>query len=106
MTGDVLFSEVFNAAENNLAPGSVTIHLLALGANTTDIPVVTGFATKGATIIPPSDNTATIVLKGVTGDTGVAISKTDPTSIAFDTGLANFVLTAGAIINGLRIVWS
>ena len=106
MTGDVLFSEEFSAADNAVAPGSVTVHALSTGNNTITVPSATGITVKGATIIPPSGNTASLILKGVSGDTGITLSNTDPTSIAFETAPANFVLVAGAAINGLRIIWS
>jgi len=106
MSGDILFVEEFQAAENSAGPGTVTLHALITGNNTITVPTATGFTVKAATIIPPEDNTATLILKGVGGDTGVTISKTDPTSIAFETAPASFVLNAGASIDGLRIVWS
>lgn len=93
----------FDAADNLVASGSITLHDLASGANTITVPPGTN---KGATIIPPSGNVETITLKGVTGDTGVSLHLTDPTSIALATGVANFVLTAGAAIADLTIVWT
>jgi hypothetical protein len=105
-SGDVDFSLQIPAAENLLSPGTITNYTLSTGANTITLP--TGGSTpQGATIIPPEDNTETITLKGITGDTGVALSKTDPTSISFDTTPpVSFILTAGGTITGLRIVWS
>lgn len=104
-TGDVVGSESLAATANAVSPGSVTIHSLSVGANTITVPTG-GSTVKGATIVPPSGNAQSITLKGVTGDTGVDISKTDPTSIAFETAPANFVLTAGGTITGLRIFWT
>lgn len=96
----------FAAAENEDSPGDVDVLTLAAGANTITLPTG-GTTVTGATIVPPSTNTATITLKGVTGDTGIILSKTDPTSITFDTTPpASFVLTAGAEIVGLRIIWT
>lgn len=106
LSGDVILDKIFSAAPNIISPGSVTVHELALGANTITVPLATGVSVKGATIIPPSTNVATITLKGVTGDTGVPISPTDPTSIAFGTAPVSFVLTTSAIVSGLRIVWT
>lgn len=106
LTGDVIADKIFSAAANPLSPGSITIHSLASGANTITVPLVSGITVKGATIIPPSANAFAITLKGVTGDTGVVISNTDPTSIAFETAPVSFVLTAGGAIPGLRIVWT
>lgn len=105
-SGDVIADYQNEAAENVVAPGSVTLHTLSSGFNTITLP--TGGSTpKAATIIPPDDNEETLTLKGVTGDTGIALSKTDPTSIAFDsTPPASIGLTAGGTITGLRIIWS
>lgn len=106
LTGDIILNNIFEATENLVSPGSVTVHDLASGDNTITIPSSTGITVKAATIIPPSDNTEAITLKGAGADTGIAISKTDPTSIAFETAPTNFVLNAGAAIAGLRIVWT
>jgi hypothetical protein len=105
-SGDVIADYQYDAAENTVSPGSVTIHTLAAGFNEITLP--TGGSTpKGATIIPPDDNVETLTLKGVTGDTGIALSKVDPTSISFDTSPpVSIGLTAGGIITGLRIIWS
>lgn len=106
LTGDVILDKIFSAAENAVSPGSVTLHTLSPGNNTITVPSATGITVKAATIVPPAGNTETLTLKGIGGDTGIAIGKTDPTSIAFDTAPANFVLSAGGAINGLRIVWT
>lgn len=106
LTGDVILDKIFAAAENEASPGAVSILELAAGANTITVPLSTGIVVKGATIIPPADNEESIILKGVAGDTGITISMTDPTSIAFETAPASFVLTAGDVIPGLRIVWT
>lgn len=106
VTGDSIINKVYEAAENALSPGSITLHALSSGNNTITVPSATGITVKAATIIPPSDNVQTLTLKGVGGDTGISIHATDPTSIAFGTAPANFVLNAGGAINGLRIVWT
>lgn len=106
LTGDVILDKIYAAAQNGVSPGAVTVHALATGDNTITVPSVTGVTVKAATIIPPSTNTQAITLKGVGGDTGIPISKTDPTSIAFETAPASFVLNVGGNINGLRIVWT
>lgn len=104
-TGDIVASNSFSAAANASTPASVTIHSLAAGDNTITVP--TGGATvKGATIIPPAGNVQAIILKGAGGDTGITLSKLDPASISFETAPASFILNAGGIITGLRIVWT
>jgi hypothetical protein len=58
------------------------------------------------TIVPPASNVVTLTLKGVTGDTGVPLHLTDPTSFAFPSTSTTFVLTTNAIMTGLRLFWS
>ena len=90
-------SRAFNIAiggplSNNEATTNVA---LASGANTITVPA----GATGVIIIPPSANTQTLILKGVTGDTGVGISPTQPTLIMFSTSApASFVITAGGAI--------
>lgn len=48
-------------------------------------------------IIPPSGNAQTITLKGVTGDTGVPLSKTMPSAIALGSSPSLGILTGGAV---------
>lgn len=63
-------------------------------------------APTGSTLvifIPPSANTQTITLKGITEDTGVSLSKTAPTILAV-AGTA-WGLTVGGDIAGCSIVY-
>lgn len=104
-TGDVQGSETVSAAVNASSPGSVTLHTLSSGANTITAP--TGGSTPTAcTILPPTGNIQTLILKGVTGDTGIALHLTDPSTIALASSVTTFCLTAGGTITGLRIFWS
>lgn len=104
-TGDVKAANTFLAANNAASPGQIEIKSLAAGANTIT-PPGGGTTPKSCTIIPPSGNTQLITLKGVGGDTGVALHKTDPTTIALDSPTATFVLNAAALIDGVRLVWT
>ena len=105
-SGDVAAVEPFSAAVNSSSPGGLSAPVtLANGANTITVP--TGGTTPTAvTIIPPAGNVNLITLKGVSGDTGVKLHLTDPTSIALDSSVATFVLNAAAQIVGVRLVWS
>lgn len=104
-TGDVTGVETVTAAVNAASPGSVELKTLASGANTITVP--TGGSTVSAcTILPPTGNTQTLTVKGVTGDTGVLLHLTDPTTLALATSVTTFVLTAGGTITGLRLYWS
>jgi len=102
-TGDVNAPNMnYSAADNATSPGEIDTLTLAAGANTITVPA--GF--KGVTILPPSGNTNLITLKGVTGDTGVPLHLTDPSSIGLDSTEATFVLTAAAEIVGLKLIWT
>lgn len=104
-TGDVVGTELVAAATNTASPGSVEIKTLASGANTITVP--TGGSTPTACVIlPPTGNTTSITLKGVTGDTGIRVHNTDPFTVSLYSTTASFVLTAGATITGVRFYWS
>ena len=104
-SGDTTGTEVIPAADSLASPGSIEIKTLSSGLNTITVP--TGGATVVAvTIVPPTGNTTSITLKGVTGDTGVRLHNTDPTTIAIDPSVTTFALTTGGIITGVRLYWS
>lgn len=92
----------YAAAENSSSPGDIDLQNLASGVNT----ITKAIGAKAATIIPPTGNTVLITLKGVTGDTGVVIHPTDPTSIGLDATVTSFVLTAASAVTGIRIIWT
>ncbi len=104
-SGDVTGTETLNAAANAASPGSIQLFTLSAGANSITVP--TGGSTPTAcTILPPAGNAVSIVLKGITGDTGVRLHNTDPSTIALDPSVTTFVLTVGGTITGLKIFWS
>jgi hypothetical protein len=104
-TGDLEAQFNFYAADNAASPAQIDVVTLASGPNTIT-PPSSGTTPKALTILPPAGNTVLITLKGVTGDTGVPLHKTDPTSIGVDSTLTTLVLTAAAEIAGVRLVWS
>src|SRR3972149_336879 len=104
-SGDVIGTQIITAASNAASAGSVEIKTLASGANTITIPTG-GTVPTAVTIVPPTGNTNSITLKGVSGDTGITIHLTDPTTIALASSVTSFVLTAGAEIAGTRVFWS
>jgi hypothetical protein len=105
LTGDVTYSQSFSAAANSASPGQNDIVTLASGANTIT-PPTGGTTPKAVTIIPPVGNVNTITLKGITGDTGVVLHKTDPAVISLNSPTSTFVLTASAEIAGVRLIWT
>lgn len=102
--GDVV-ADVTNTATNQASPGKFDIVTLASGANTIT-PPSGGSTPVAVTIIPPPSNASSITLKGVTGDTGVLLHPTQPTTIALGSPTATFVLTAGAQIVGVQMIWA
>ena len=81
-SGDVDGTQEINAASNADSPAAVEIVTLASGSNTITVPT-SGTVPTAVTIVPPTDNTTSITLKGVTGDT-----------------------TAGGVVTGVRLYWS
>jgi hypothetical protein len=105
LSGDVIATVNANAADNAASPGKVDIVSLALGVNTITPP--SGGATPVAcTILPPAGNVQTMTLKGVAGDTGVALHKTDPAVISLNSPTTTFVLDVTGAITGVRLVWT
>jgi hypothetical protein len=83
------------------ANGQVQQIVLQSGANTITIPTTP--APNGCVIVLPATNTAITTLKGVSGDTGIALGKVtkhvltwDPTAVP-----ASFVLNSAATQTGL-----
>lgn len=105
-SGDISFGLIQSALANTVSPGEAEVQTLVSGANTISVPVVSGIVVTALTIIPPAGNTALMTLKGITGDTGIPLHLTDPTSIALDTTFGSLVLNAAADIVGVRLVWS
>jgi len=104
-SGDVVGTETISAASNTASPGQVQILTLSSGFNTITLP--TGGSTVNAcTIVPPTANVVTMTLKGITGDTGVPLHLTDPTTIAFASGTTTFGITTNAILTGLRLYYT
>jgi hypothetical protein len=73
----------------------------AFAANTFEavaVPEQIGTAAiRGVVIIPPTDNSGAITLKGVTGDTGIDLHKTKPTVLSLNSTTNLGLLCASAI---------
>ena len=75
------------------AVGQVSDIALAVGDNAIPIPA----GATAVVITPPVGNAASLRLKGVTGDTGVLIHKTNPTALALDPATVLLVNASGAM---------
>lgn len=75
--------------------------VLQSGANTITVPPTP--ATNGCIIVLPSTNTSVVTIKGVGGDTGIAIGKTTKQVLNWDptAAPASFVLNSAATQTGL-----
>lgn len=93
---------------NPESPVTVQSINLISGANTINATVCPALATAaGMFILPPVGNGTTLTLKGVTGDTGIAIAFTGaPSFISFAaTPPTSFVLTANSTLTGLLLAF-
>lgn len=101
--GNAIDFQLFNAN----SPAEIQVLNLTTGANTINATTCPALATAGGVwLIPPIGNATAVTLKGVTGDTGVALSLTCPTFIPFTvTPPSSFVLTAGGAITGYKLAW-
>lgn len=100
-SSDIQYTQEFAAAAYSTGSGQNQLVNLASGANTITPPT----SAKAVTIIPPVANVVSLILKGITGDTGIGLHLTDPTSIALATA-GTFVITAGGVVTGLRLIYS
>lgn len=92
---------ITTSTSNASPPGGGPVpQVLSTGANTIAIP--TGYI--GVQIIPPSANGAALTAKGVTGDTGISLHLTTPTTLTFAAGQSNFCLTAASGVT-VDLVW-
>jgi len=67
------------------------IRNLTSGNNTITVPTGGSSVATGCLIIPPSGNTNTVTLKGVNGDTGISLHRTNPTFVGLN-AVSSFVL--------------
>lgn len=88
------------AASNASSPGEIEPRALASGFNSITVPT----GAKAVTIIPPAANTVTLTLKGITGDTGIGIHLTDPTSIGLAAATSAIGITTSGTVT-VRLVW-
>lgn len=104
-TGDVQASLYNSAGTNANSPAQTSIQNLAIGFNAI-VPPGGGTVPTALTIIPPVGNVNLMVLKGITGDTGIPLHKTDPTTVALDVSFTTLGITVTVGITGVRFIWS
>ena len=103
-TGDIVGTQIAQAQQNSNSPGQTQLIALVLGANTITVPTA-GSIPTAVTIEPQAGNAIALTLKGVSGDTGIAIHNTDPTIIALAPTVVSFVINAASALN-IRLLWS
>src|ERR1700752_2894513 len=84
---------------------TITTVVLASGANTITLPTPT--TSVQGVIITPNDSSVTVTLKGISGDTGIAISNVLPTIIAFGSPQpTDITLTSSALaVSAWELSW-
>jgi len=80
---------------------------LSSGANTINATTCPALAQCGGVVlIPPTSNGQTITLKGTSGDTGIALSLTEPTVLTFPVAPpSSFVITTNGTIAGFKLAF-
>lgn len=105
-SGDVTANLIKSAIENPVSPGVITFMDLSSGPNTVIAPSIADVIPTALTIIPPSANTILVILKGVSGDTGIPLNLIDPTTIAIDESFVSLVLDAADDAGGFQLIWN
>ena len=84
------------------ANGQTQVLVLASGTNTITVPALP--ATSGCIIAFDPSNTIVTTLKGVAGDTGIALGKTTKTVLNWDPTAppASFVLSSASVQTGFN----
>lgn len=99
-SGDVEYSQTFDAQTVSTGSGQNQIVALSSGNNTITPPT----NAIAVTIIFPDGNTVQVTLKGVNGDTGIALNLTGPTSLGLQS-VSTFVLSAASAVT-VRLIYS
>lgn len=73
---------------------------LANGANTITVPT----GSTMCVFVPPSTNTQTLTLKGISGDTGIAMAVNKPALIPLSS-VASFVITTNGAVTGCEFIF-
>ena len=100
-TGDVEYSQTFEADQVSTGSGQNQLIALSSGANTITVPT----SAVAVTIVPPIGSTVALTLKGVAGDTGIALHPSDPTSLGLSGSVTSFVINAASAVS-VRFIYS
>lgn len=99
------------ASSNEVTQSNTNTNATATGAANYDlssgfnsITVPTSYHVDGFTLFPPSGNTTSITLKGITGDTGIRLHNTMASQIAINSSVTAIGITTGAAVT-VRIAW-
>jgi len=98
---DVTYQQTFEAVTSTTGPG-----WNQLVSVTTGLVITIPSNAVAVTIIPPVANTTALTIKGVTGDTGIGIGASDPSSFALSTTQTTLVLAAASTTSGVRVIFS
>lgn len=105
-SGDQESELIYTSGSLANSPAMQQLVSLIDGNNTISVPSIEDFVVHGVVIVPPTANDNQLTLKGVNGDTGIALSALQPTILQFgDTVPTSFVLFIEGEIDGLRLVW-
>lgn len=100
-SGAVAGTQEIAAADNETSPAMVELAALVTGDNAISVPT----GATAVTIVPSSDNTTAITLKGSSGDTGIRLHNSDPSTLAIDASVSGLVLSVGANVV-VRLFWT
>lgn len=98
--GTIDYSQAFEASTVSTGSGQNQLVTLASGNNAITVPT----NAIAVTILMPVTNTVQVTLKGVNGDTGIALNLLDPTSIGLQ-AVSAFVLSAASAVT-VRLMYS
>lgn len=103
MSGDFTYNQNIpeTPASNPTSPAILDSLVLSSGFNQIDKPT----GAIGITIYPPTGNVVTLTLKGITGDSGIALHLTHPLSIGLAASVTSFGITTNGSVT-LRAVWT
>lgn len=105
-TGDVTWSEDFTASVNSVANAQSEVKSLSAGFNAFTIPTGGSSVPSAVTVVPATTNTIGMILKGVTGDTGIGLHINSPSCIALATTATTFGITAATTGAIVRLIYS